>query len=586
MSAYWKFFVLMIATFILVACQSRGETLEPDEAANSPIVTEAPSVEPTDTPTKEPTATPTEEPTNTPTATPTEAPTAVPTPDIPSRLNIAYGALPTTLDPHRTSDQLTATAIRFICQGLLNIGSEAQDRAELAHTWEYSEDLLSATFYLRDDVQFFDGTPFDADAVLFSFERIQSPEGVDSPLHEPMQEVTIEAIDPYTVVFTFSEPRGDFDNLLSSEYATIVARTEDEEEIAAGPNCTGPYSLAEWVKDQYIILAKNENFNTPATHYENKGPAYIDEVKIHLIETHEDRIKALLTGVIDTNHINTQAELTQIKDRGDDFYITTDRWLGGITYLGFNGFEMNRSILNELPVRQAIAHAVDKQGLIDAFLADEFALPAVSLMSPRVVGYSEDLSPYNYEFDIEQSRALLANAGFIDEDEDGILERDGEPLAFTLLTTTDNIYFDMATFIQIQLAELGIKVDIQQAPRSEISEITPTGEFDLLLYDYNWPFPSALQFFLTTDRLGGANRVGFSNNEFDALVTEILVLENDLANVELAEKMFEAQIIPLESAAWQPILARRVISGVNDRLQGVVIHEDGGFLWHDARIVE
>ena len=571
---YLKTFLLIfLLLLVFTGCTSPSETPTPEPSTETSNV-----VPPTETSTAVPsTETPTVVP---PTETPVpEPPTETPTPSGPSRLNVAYGTFPITLDPHRTSNQYTSEVLRFVCQGL------AGDRDEpVLGEWESGADNLSMTFHLRDDVQFRDGTPLNAEAVLFSLGRLQVPEAEESPLYDSFQTIQMEALNEYTVAFYFDEPRNDFIGELNSGYAAIISPNSDKTTIGSDPICTGPYYVKEWQDGEYILLAKNEKHNTAPPDYDNQGPPHIDEIKIHLIETHEERIEALLNGVIDFNQLNTKEELAEIKERSDDFRLTQGNWLGGITYLGFN---YARPPLTELTVRQALAHAIDKNALINAVLADEFAIPAVSLLSPRTFGYTEELADVEYQFDLEASRQLLAEAGFTDSDGDGILERDGEPLQLTLLTTTDNIYLDMATVIQEWLAELGIGVDIQQEPRPEISKITPTGEFDLLLYDYNWPYPSAMNLFLSSDRIGGSNRVAYSNPEVDILLAEISAIEEVEENEELRQQMIaDVQRIIIQDVPWQPILARRVVSAVNTRVVGEQMQETGSMLWHDARIIE
>lgn len=579
MSKYQIVLVSILSILMLIGCGGEAETpLQPTESPSTATIV-ATTLVPTSTSEPIASSTPTDIP-PTPTIAATLAPTSTPEPVVPSRLNLAYGNLPTSLDPHRTSDQFATTVLQFVCQELIGLENEPL----LATEWEFSSDNTSVTFFLRQDIQFRDGTPLTSEAVKYSLERLQDPDAELSPLYETFQGVQIEAPDTYTVVFNFDTPRADFLDELNSGYAAILSPSAYESTIATDPVCTGPYYVKDWQPNEYILLTKNEEFNSAPAYYDNQGPAYIDEIKIYLIATHEERFQALLDGIIDTNHINTKEELALIKERSDEFRIDQGAWLGGITYLGFN---YDRSPVNELLVRQALAHAIDKNALIDAVLADEFAIPAVSLLSPSTLGYSESLKDVEYGFDLESSRTLLAEAGFTDSNGDGMLERDGKLLKLILLTTTDNIYLDMATLIQTQFAELGVDVEIQQNTRPEISEITPTGEFDLLLYDYNWPYPSALNLFLSTEKIGTTNRVFYSNPDVDVLLAEVAALEADTTNEAIIEeKIIEAQRLIIQDAPWQPILARRVVSAVNVRVVGEKMHETGTMLWHNARIVE
>ncbi|MEM7028187.1 MAG: ABC transporter substrate-binding protein [Chloroflexota bacterium] len=491
-----------------------------------------------------------------------------------TRLRLAFGNLPSTLDPHRTNNAFTSEVLHFVCESLSDL---------MVNEPHVADDSKSVTVSLRDNVIFSDGTPFDAEAVIYSFERLQESASAESFLYENVQGITFETPDPYTVIFQFAEANENYDDLLDSPLAAIISPNSDEATIATAPICTGPYTVAEWVADQFILLTKNESHTTISDQFINKGPAYIDEIKINLIQTHEERIEALLDGIIDTNHLNTKEDLERVKEQSDRLRLRDDYWLGGISYLGFN---YAKSPTDNLALRQALAHGVDKQALIDKVLAEEFAIPAVALISPRTAGYSDEIAVV-YEFDLDKSRELLAEAGFVDSDGDGQIEWEGEPLTLDMVTTTDNINFDMAVSIQEWYDQLGITVTIRQHTAKEIAEITPTGDFDLLLYGYNWASPTALNIFFGSDRIGGANRVAYSNPEVDELLAETAGIPTDPENeAPLKEKLLEAQEMILRDLPWQPILARQIVSGVNRRVQGEKVMFNGFVLWHDAQIVE
>lgn len=508
--------------------------------------------------------------------TPTIQPTQ--TANVSTRLDMAFADLPATLDPHRSSNQVANTVLGHVCQRLVGLDYTPL----LATDWSFDETNTSMTVNLRRDVIFSDGTPFTSEAVTFSFERLAEDESEGSPLYELLQGVQVEELDDFRVLFTFSEPRKDFLDVISTSVAAIISPTSPPLTFPNAPICTGPYIVAEWQEGEFILLVKNENHNSPPPYFANLGPPHIDEIKIHLIETHDERFQALLDGILDVNHINTQEDLEEIRNRPDDFKLSHGSWFGGITYLGFN---YGRTPLNELSVRQALAHAVDKQALIRAVLADDFAIPAISFLSPRTIGYTEDLRDVEYGFDLEASRSLLQDSGFADMNGDGILERNGEELTLVLLTTTDDIYLDMATILQSQYEELGIVVDIQQRARSEISDITPTGEFDLLLYDYNWGFPNALSLFLHSENIGSLNRVFYSNPDVDVLLEQI-PSEDPTANPELLSLLEEIQRQIIQDVPWQPILARRSVSAINSQVVGEETDPRGFILWHDAMILE
>lgn len=500
----------------------------------------------------------------------------------PTTLYLAIEDEPATLDPQRTSDPAASAVFGRVCETLVYQGVDLADKPFLAESWELAPDALSMTFQIRQDVTFHDGTPLNAEAVRFTFERVQQPESVDSPIYEDFQTVHMEVTDEYTIVFNFEEPNYDFLTTLRNLYAVILSPTAiqaDEELFARNPVCTGPFQIEEWQASEYILLSRNPDYAWAPEYYENQGPAKIDEIRIDFIAEQETRFQALLDGELDMLSLGSAEEIEQIQDLAEQFDLY-ESWVGGISYLGFN---YQQGLTSDLAVRQALALAVDKQTIIDEILPT-LAQPAFAPLAPTTFGYSPDLENFEYQYNPEESKQLLADAGFTDSDEDGILERDGQPLEFEVLTTTSSTYEKIFGLLQSQFAEVGVSVELRTATPSEIAEITPTGEFDLLLYHYFWPYPTALDLFLSSDRVGASNRVAYSNSDVDDLLNQAAQLPNDSSEKE--DLLIEAQSIILQDAPWQPLLVRKLVTAVNNRVVDIKVHPSEGLLLHDAAIVE
>jgi peptide/nickel transport system substrate-binding protein len=499
----------------------------------------------------------------------------------PTRLRLAVSEEPATLDPQRTSEQSAQEIFQFVCEPLAYQGVDLLDHPLLAASWEMADNGLSMTVMLRQDTTFHDDTPLDAEAVKFTFERLKASESVASPIYDDVQTVTIDVLDRYTVEFQFEEPRYDFLATLRNPYAAILSPTAiqaDELAFGRSPMCTGPYKMSSWESAQRVLLIRNQDYAWAPAYYENQGSALIDELELRFVSEHDTRYLALLNQELDMLSLSTPEEVAEIQASGQfDIY---ERWVDGISYLGFN---YQRSPTNELAVRQAIAHAIDKVGIVSAVLPG-LAEPAFAPLAPSVLGFSQELAEFEYRYDPERSRELIADAGFVDNDGDGIVERDGEPLQLELLTTTSSTYNKVFTLLQSELRAIGVDVSFRSVPTSEISQITPTGEFDLLLYHYNWPYPSAIELFLSTERVGASNRVAYSNAAVDLLLNQQAALPDNSA--EKHALLFEAQKIILQDAPWQPLLVRKIVTAVNRRVQGVKVHPREGILLNDASIEE
>ncbi len=510
-------------------------------------------------------------------------PAQPPTPPAPpTRLNLAIGSEPPTLDPHRTSDSAAAEVFGHVCETLVTQGLDLTNRPLLAESWQFAPDGKSLTFKLRQGVTFHDGTPLDAAAVKATFERLQQPESVSSPIFEDMKEVQIETPDSQTVTFNFAEPRWAFLDTLRNTYAVILspgALSAGDDAFSRRPVCTGPYQVEEWQPSQYVLLTKNPDYAWPPDYYTNRGPAAIDEIKISFVDERATRYLALLNSELDLLSLSTPEEVAEIEGKADQFSLY-EGWSGGISFLGFN---YQRPPTDELLVRQALAHAIDKQAIVTTVLAG-LANPAFAPLAPSTFGFSAELAAEEYQYDPERSRQLLAESGFVDLDNDGFVERDGQPLRLDLLTTDSSTYAKIFTLLQDQFKSVGVGVDIRQVPTAEISNITPTGDFDLLLYHYNWPFPSALALFLGSQRVGASNRVAYSNPQVDDLLAQAAVQPGDSA--EKLSLLVAAQTMILNDAPWQPLFVRKLVTAINNRVQGVRMHPAGGLLLHDAVITD
>lgn len=513
------------------------------------------------------------------TSTPGPTPSAVTQPSV---LQLAISDEPATLDVQRTSDQPSAEVLGLVCDTLAFAPPEldAQLQPWLAEAWQMDASSTVFTITLRPGVQFHNGAPMTSAAVMQSFQRLQDQQSEASPLHEDVQGITMAVPDERTIVFTLPEPNNDFIGMLANPYAAIIdasAANADEQAFARNPVCTGPYKLQEWRAAEAITLARNPAYAWAPAYYQNRGAALIDQIKMRFVSENDTRFRLLKDDELDAMSLSTPEQVSDVKAHPEQFQLY-ESWSSGITFIGFN-YALTPT--NNLQVRQALAHAIDKDGIVTALLKG-LADPAVAPLSPNIFGYDVSLASDNYAYDPEQSRKLLAQAGYADSNGDGIVERDGQPLSLRILTTTSSTYAKIVVFLQDQLKQIGVDSTVQAVETSEISKITPTGEFDLLLYHYSWGTPDALQLFLGSERVGASNRVAYSNPAVDTLVEQALSVSGE--SPEKRDLLIQAQRQILRDAPWQPLLNRKIVVAVNARVENVKFTRTGALLWHDARI--
>lgn len=323
----------------------------------------------------------------------------------------------TKLDPSDVTDGESLLVTWHIYDGLTRyVRGSTEVEPALATSWETSDDGLEWTFTLREGVTFHDGTPFDADAVVWNFERWFDPE---DPNHFEDWEFSYwsymfqgykgdtddegnpasffesaEALDPQTVTITLNRPNAPllqnlamgnfgFSSPAAVEASGAAYGTPGGEVIAAG---TGPYMVEEWVKDDHVTLVANPD-------YWGDAPAS-ERIEFTVIPDGSARYLALANGEIDgMNQVNP--EDIQQAEANDDVEIVLEP-ANNVGYLGFN---QAKAPWNNLDCRLAVAHAIDKQAIVDTLYAGD-AEVASQMMPPGLWGYNEGVDPHPYDLDL------------------------------------------------------------------------------------------------------------------------------------------------------------------------------------------
>jgi peptide/nickel transport system substrate-binding protein len=480
-----KFFallaILVMASMVLAACSPAAT---PTEAP--PAETEAPAEpEPTEEPMEETEEPMEEEPTEEPmeeTEEPMEEPMEGGT------LIFAQSADAGTLDPAAESSANSLAPAFHIYDGLTMFepGTTTPIPA-LATSWEASEDGLEWTFTLREGVTFHDGTPFNADAVVFNFERWWD---LDNPLNQGAGEFVywgymfqgfkgetnddgsvtsvlagIEKVDDMTVKLILSRPNASLLNTLAMEnfrFASPAALEEQGEIYATAEGLavgTGPFMVEEWVKEDHLTLARNDD-------YWGAAPT-LDQIVFRVIPDTTAAFLALQAGDIDVQSMWAFASTDIEAAKADENLKVSFNPAFNVGYLGFNH---SKEWLQNMNVRMAIAHAIDKQAIVDALYAGD-AVTASQFQPQALWGYNDDIVDYPYD------PALAAEflQAAIDE---GVTIPD--PAIFYVMPVSRSYYpqpQQTGELIQAFLAEAGINVEIQSPawPDPYLSDLQADG---------------------------------------------------------------------------------------------------------------
>lgn len=385
---------------------------------------------------------------------------------------------PSILIPMLAGDSASHNVAGLIFNGIVKYNTDLKVIGDLAESWTISPDGMVITFRLKKGVRWADGVEFTAEDVLFGFKTIID-EKTPTPYKEDYLQVKkFEVLDNYTFRVTYKKPFApaltSWGNLVVLPRHLLKDKDITKTDFGRNPIGTGPYKLKKWVSGQEVILNSNKDYF--------QGRPYIDRYIYRVIPDTATMFLELQTGGVD---IMGLTPIQYTKQTNTDFFKTNFQKFRypvfSYTYLGFN---LKHPWFKDKRIRQAIAHAIDKNEIIDVVL--------FGLGSPATGPYVPNTWPYNpnvkqYEFNPEKAKRLLAEAGWRDTDRDGIVEKDGKPFRFTILTNMGNRQrINTATIIQWRLAKIGIKVDIRLLEWSTfINEFIDKRRFEAVLLGWS-----------------------------------------------------------------------------------------------------
>jgi peptide/nickel transport system substrate-binding protein len=399
--------VILLASLVLAACAPTAPaTTAPTEAPQATeAMTEAPA--PTEAMTEAPTEAITEAPTEAVTEAPTEEATEAPAGG--NTLVFAQSADAGTLDPALEESANSLQVISHFYEGLTDFEpGSTTPIPRLATSWEASEDGLEWTFHLQEGVTFHDGTPFNADAVVFNFERWWDPEhefhqadrfiywnymfqGVKGEENSVL--AGVEKVDDMTVKLILNRPNASLLNTLAMEnfrFASPTAVQEQGENYGTAEGHavgTGPFMLEEWVKEDHITLTRYED-------YWGEKPS-LDSIVFRVIPDTSAAFLALQSGEIDmiSEWSSPPPDSIEVAKNDSNLQVIYNPAFN-VGYLGLNHA---KEWIQNMNVRLAIAHAIDKQAIIDTLYTAGDGEVASQFQPPSLWGYNETLEDYPYD---------------------------------------------------------------------------------------------------------------------------------------------------------------------------------------------
>ncbi len=484
---------------------------------------------------------------------------------------------PPSLDPHGAAGAGQNVALPLIFDTLVYRDHDNEYKPFLAESWQIEDDGRVIIFNLREGIKFHDGTSLNAEAVRFSFERLIQT-GQLSPLATGVAGIeSIQVLDETTISFHFSSPSAIFFSTISTPYAGIVSPTAVQqlgEEFGQKPVGSGPFVLSEWEPGVAIKFIRNADYKWGPPAVNNQSAPHLESVVLKIMPDSSAQFNAYQAGELDFFFVNQPAQIERLlADSQTELHETV---LNSLVYISFN---CQSSPFDDVLVRKAVAAAINKDDLLNIALGG-IGETAFAPLSPTLVGFSEDLKNFEVQYNLDQAAAYLKQAGYTQGDTGGWI-RDGEVLQITLLISTRAPNEALATVIQNQLQQLGIPVTIKSLDSSAAVEAATNGDYQFMIWRYDWNDADVLNVYLSTSRIGRTNRTFYSNPALD----EILNRAATTVDIDEREMLyFDAQKIILEDSPWVPLYVPKDYIAVNQQIDGIIIGPMGRVLLNDVEV--
>jgi peptide/nickel transport system substrate-binding protein len=427
----------------------------------------------------------------------------------------AMSGEPSGLIPMIAGESAASAIASHIFNSLLRYDRNLEPEGELAKSWQISKDQKTITFKLKPNLKWADGAQLTSADVLFTW-RLVTDDKTRTPYASDYKLVTkTETPDAQTFRVSYAQP---YAPALDSWAGLQILPKHllEHEDINNTPFARKPvgshyYQLESWSNGERISLVSNPN----AT----QGQPKIDRLVSRFIPDPASQFLELMADNIDVMNLNPIQYARIVPARPEmTKKIALYKELGnGYTYLGFN---LKRAPFNDVRVRQAINYAIDKQELIDGVLLG-LGEPVAAPYKPGTRWVNPQLKPYAY--DPAKAKQLLKEAGFEDHDGDGILDRNGKPLAFEILTNQNKQREMSAVLIQRRLKDIGIDAKIRVLEwASFLGRYIKPGDFDVVVLGWSLSLdPDQYSIWHSSqNKPGQFNFINYNNPQVDKLLEQ------------------------------------------------------------------
>ena len=509
-----------------------------------------------------------------------------PTPELGRQtLIIGMANAPTALDPADHRSRESETVIRNMFDGLVTRDTRSGVHMEIAEEMNWVDDQ-TLEIKLQEGLLFHDGTEMTADDVIFTFERIimenmiEYPDSHTSPrkgLIAPLE--SVEKIDDYSIRMNFSGPWPPAMQMIVHQQIVPKAYLEEvgTQGFVENPIGLGPFKFVSAQPGlTEVVVERFDEYYGGASDLEPVGPACVSTVVFRVIPEASTRVAALLAGEVDIiQAVPPELVDTLVQTPGIQVKTapgTQPKWME---------MNVNKPPFDDVLVRQAMNYAVDKQLIIAAIYGGRaVALPGA--LSPFNNFANESLEPYPY--DPEEALNLLSEAGWTDSNDDGMLDKGGQTLAFTI-DTLESLR-PLAEAVAGMFREIGVDASVRFWEYSVVKEQLLAGERDAYLDDWGdsafdpvGHFEAKWHGFEEGSPYGRGNFSGYSNER----VNELIKLGETTPDAAERQAIYdEAQLIVYEEAPAVFLILPEEAEAASERVENWEPASDSRINLHDV----
>lgn len=450
--------------------------------------------------------------------------------------------------------------VALLFNGLTTLDERGVVVPDLAERWEVSGDNLSYTFFLRSNVRWSDGAPFDANDVVFTISVMQSDDYQWAPwLSALWKSVAVTKVDEFTVTFTLSQPFAPFLDyttiglLPSHLWARYPVAELTSAQLNTRPVGTGPWQLTQ-IDADHVRLEPNPFFDGPIP--------YLSGIEFHFYPDTRRVLSAFSRHEINAiAHLYPDDVKTVLKEPELNLFSSA---LPGYALIYLNLGSSNVPFFGDKAVRQALRAGLNRQQIIDEGLQGQ----GLIANGPIVPGnWAYDANVTQTPYDPAAAARLFASAGWADSDSDGILDKDGKPLRFVFLTTDAPDQVAVGRLIAQQWREIGVGVEIQTTSFAGLAaDYLSAHTYDAALVTWELSgAPDPYPLWHSTEIETGQNYARWNNRQADEAIEAARRTNDQTQRIELY-RQFQA-IFSEEAPAlllYHPVYTFGVESKVRD----------------------